>query len=260
MAKRFTDTELWDKEWFMSLSPKLKCLVKFVRDKADLCGVWSPNWKITNAYIGEICTEDELFSIDNGQQFYKIASGKIFCLGFIEFQYGQLSLKSPVHRKILTLLKQNDLLETYQNIPYQYPINRVQEEEEEEEKEKDKEEEKEKPAQLEFKGLVYPFSSENFKVVWTAWKDHLRECKKPMQTFSSEQAGLQFLSQFTEQYAIDLIKNCIKNNWKNLIDDKKDGKQGNRNSGQTSSTGLVELARQMLAGDNSSNNFASDTG
>ena len=33
MAKRFTDTELWDKEWFMKLSPKLKCLVKLVRDK-----------------------------------------------------------------------------------------------------------------------------------------------------------------------------------------------------------------------------------
>lgn len=132
MAKRFVDTELWDKEWFMKLSPKLKCLVKLVRDKCDLSGVWSPNWIIAKAYIGEEVNEADLLGVDGGRQFKKIDSGKILCIDFISFQYGKLSDRSPVHRKILSILDTH-------KIPYQYPINRVQEEEKEKEEEGDKE-------------------------------------------------------------------------------------------------------------------------
>lgn len=137
MAKRFTDTELWDKEWYMKLTLKQKCLLKLIRDKCDLCGVWSPNWIIASAYIGEAVKEVDLLEIDNGQQFKKLPSGKIYCIGFIEFQYGNLSEKSPVHKKILSLLEQNGLLDNYKQTPYKYPINRVQD------KEEDKEEVKE---------------------------------------------------------------------------------------------------------------------
>jgi hypothetical protein len=144
MAKRFTDSELWDKEWFMKLSCKHKCLVKMIRDKCDLSGVWSPNLIIASAYIGESVTLKEILEIDNGNQFAKIAAGKIFCIGFIKFQYGELSEKSPVHRKILNLLKSHGIENTYNQIGYQYPINRVQEEEEEKDKEEDKDKEKEK--------------------------------------------------------------------------------------------------------------------
>lgn len=118
MAKRLTDTDIWDKEWFMKLSPKLKCLVKFVRDKCDLAGVWNPNWTLTNLYIGDKCNEQELLSIDNGNQFHKLESGKIFCIDFITFQNGILNEKSPIHIKIHSLLKQH-------SIPYPYPITRV---------------------------------------------------------------------------------------------------------------------------------------
>lgn len=130
MAKRFTDTEIWDKEWFMKLNPKLKCLVKLVRDKCDLSGVWSPNWTLANNYVGESVSEDDLLKIDNGEQFFKMPGGKIFCLGFIQFQYGELSEKSPVHRKIINLLATH-------KIDHKHPINRVEEKEEEEVKDKE---------------------------------------------------------------------------------------------------------------------------
>jgi len=156
MAKRFTDTELWDKEWFMELPCKLKCLVKFVRDKSDLSGVWSPNWIIANTYIGEKVCESDLLNIDNGKQFVKIDSGKIFCIGFVDFQYGtELSEKSPVHRKIISLLNQHGIFENYQNIGYKYPINRVQDKDKEEVKEKDKVKVKDKGAKILFKDSEY---------------------------------------------------------------------------------------------------------
>lgn len=129
MSKRLTDTEKWDKEWFMSLPPKLKCAVQFIRDKCDLTGVWSPNWKLISIYVTEQITKEEVLSIDNGRQFLELENGRIFCYQFIEFQNGFLPDEnaqekiSPIIKKILSMLKSNDLIKKSDG--YIYPINRV---------------------------------------------------------------------------------------------------------------------------------------
>jgi hypothetical protein len=109
VAKRFRNTEIWDEEWYMMLPCHLRNLCDFVRDKCDISGVWSPNWVITNAYIrhSSLITEADLLSIDNGKQFRKLPNGKIFCLGFIDFQYVTLSLESRVHIKVLEVAMNN---------------------------------------------------------------------------------------------------------------------------------------------------------
>lgn len=105
MAKRFTDTEIWDKAWFMELKPELKCLVKYVRDKCDLAGIWNPNYALASLLIGVKVTEEDILGIDNGKQFELLPDGKIYCVDFVEFQYGStLSPSSPVHKKVLDLL------------------------------------------------------------------------------------------------------------------------------------------------------------
>lgn len=113
MAKRFTDTEIWDKEWFMELSPTLKNLVQFVRSKCNFSGVWSPNYVLASLYIKGKVTEKDLLEIDDGNQFRKVGD-KIIALGFIPFQYGSvLKYKSPMHRKVVDYLIDNDLLEHF---------------------------------------------------------------------------------------------------------------------------------------------------
>jgi len=137
MAKRFVDTELDDKEWFMSLSCRLKCAVQHVFRKCDSAGIWEPNYIIASAYVGEGgFKESELLAIDNGQQFEKLASGKIFVVGFCDFQYGELTESCKPHRPIIQKLKKLDLFERVSK-GYQKSIERVQE------KDKDKEKEKE---------------------------------------------------------------------------------------------------------------------
>ncbi len=42
------------------------------------------------------------------------------------------------------------------------------------------------------------------------------EIKKPYQTFSSEQAELSFLGKYEESVAIEMIKQAMKNGWKNI--------------------------------------------
>lgn len=213
MAKRFTDSELWDKEWFMKLPCRLKCLVKFVRDKCDLSGVWSPNWSIANAYVGEPVSEEELLKIDGGNQFQKTAGGKIFCIGFIEFQYGKLSEKSPVHRKVLSILNSH-------KIPYKYPINRVQEEDKDKEEAKVKDKEKEKDG--EETEIILPFDSEVFNSAWAAWKEYkAKEKKFTYKSPISEQIALKRLGEISgnnENKALEIIETSIANGWEGLFE------------------------------------------
>lgn len=206
MAKRFTDTEMWDKEWFMNLSCKLKCLVKVVRDKADLCGVWSPNWTMATLYVGEKVNEDDLLTIDDGQQFIKLKNGRIFCIGFVEFQYGELSEKSPVHRKIIQLLTQNNLLENYKNIGCEYPINRVQEEEQVKEEEEDKEVPREKP----FKTKPLPEDIPPLTAIQVGKIQEYIRLTKHVDVSTEQVVGL---------YPVFLLQNCTGNKYYKGADD-----------------------------------------
>lgn len=127
----------------MDLRPHMKCLVDFVRDKCDVAGFWEPNWVLAQTYIdqsGKIkLSEADLLKIDRGQQFVKMPDGKIFCVGFIEFQYGQLSETCNPHKKIISILKKHGV---YERVLQGYFKGTSTLEEEEEEQELDKEEEK----------------------------------------------------------------------------------------------------------------------
>lgn len=222
MAKRFTDTELWDKEWFMQLPCRLKCLVKFVRDKADLSGVWSPNWIIANTYIGEKVTENDLLSVDNGNQFKKISNNKIFCIGFVDFQYGsELSEKSPVHRKIISLLTQHGIYENYQNIVYKYPINRVQDKDKEEDKEKDKVKVKEKERKIEILFLNSEYAELDFLI------EKLEQSELPYSQANAEYYynAMKNWSEENGKKKVNWLATC--KNW--ILKDFKDGKLIDKN-------------------------------
>jgi hypothetical protein len=132
MAKRFTDTELWDKEWYMNLSLKEKLLVRFLFDKCDVAGIWTPNWSLASLYIGETVTYKDLEKFSRRLEFI---GEKIFIPDFIEFQYGQLSEKCNPHLKVIATLKKYGLYEGYLKGSL-----RVKEQEEEQEEEADQEE------------------------------------------------------------------------------------------------------------------------
>lgn len=131
----------------MDLKPRLKCVVKFLRDKCDAAGVWQPNWTLAQTYIKDKVSEEEVLEIDGGKQFKKLPTGQIYCIGFVNFQYGELSEKCPPHKKVISLLKKFNLENDRVLLGYQNPIDRVQEKEEEKEKDKEEEMEKEKEGQ-----------------------------------------------------------------------------------------------------------------
>lgn len=106
--KRFTDIEIWDREWYMELKPVHKCLMKYIFDKCDAAGCWKPNWKLASLHIGESVNFADLAKLPK-QQYEVLENGKIFIPDFIKFQYGKLSEKSPAHNCVFLAIENNNL-------------------------------------------------------------------------------------------------------------------------------------------------------
>jgi len=108
--KRFTDIEIWDKEWYMELTPKHKCLMKYIFDKCDSSGCWKPNWRLASLHINDEVNYSDLAYLPKDQ--YEILdNGKIFIPDFIKFQYGKLSKECRPHLPIIATVEKNDLSE-----------------------------------------------------------------------------------------------------------------------------------------------------
>lgn len=219
MSKRFTDTDKWDKEWYMDLSLKGKLLILFLFDKCDSSGVWSPNWMLASTYIGSKVSESDLKSL--GKHVEKLPSGKYFIPDFIKFQYGELTESCPPHRKIISQLKFHNIFERVMK-GYSNPNNNLQDIDIDKEEEEDKEEEKEKEG--ESSEIIYPFESSYFLELWNNWKIfRLKQHRFKYSSSQSEQAILSklcTLSGANEKLACEIIKQSMENGWKGLFEIK----------------------------------------
>ena len=110
MAKRFNDTDIWEKEWFLKLSMKQKMIVKFLFDKCDCAGIYSPNFTLMSFYIGDTITEEDLKGL---KQITKLPNGNYFIEDFIQFQYNvsieELNPKFSVHKGVIKQLQRNNI-------------------------------------------------------------------------------------------------------------------------------------------------------
>lgn len=110
MAKRLTDTEIWDQDWFIDLPNKYKLVWNYVKDKCDNAGIWRPNKSLLQKIIGEPLNLDEFLQFVNidKKRIIPLPSGRWFIHGFFIFQYGEkFSLTSPVHKGALKQLVAN---------------------------------------------------------------------------------------------------------------------------------------------------------
>jgi hypothetical protein len=168
LSKRFTDTEIWNKEWYMSLSPTNKCAINYIKDHCDCVGVWPPNLKLAEFVIGDKPDWNLLLKECN-HNIEKLPNGKWFLPDFCNFQYGHLTDACPPHKKYIEELKHHGLLE---RVLKGYPKGslRVQE------KEKEKEEEKEKESKIKYASTVHMTEKEYNTLVELIGKDNTRRC------------------------------------------------------------------------------------
>ena len=139
MAKRFVDTELWQKEWFQDLSIEDKLLLKYIFENCDCAGVWNSNYRLASFILGVPVTQANIAKINgNKPQFEVLPSGDVFVIDFIKFQYGTLSENCKPHKPVIEKLKKYNLFE---RVSKGYPkgFETLEEKEQEQYKEKEKE-------------------------------------------------------------------------------------------------------------------------
>lgn len=141
MAKRFTDTELWQKEWFLRLPELQRCLFLYIKDNCDCAGVYEANYLMLEFIFQKKITKEDILMINETKNQIEFLDGnKFFLTDFCSFQYGKLKQSCKPHLKVIETLKKHNLFERVSK-GYVYPLDTL--EEKEEEKEEDKEEEKE---------------------------------------------------------------------------------------------------------------------
>lgn len=99
MAKRFTDTDKWDDDWFLGLPPEMKCVWEYLRDTCDGVGIKKISLNKISALVGAKISKENL------NQFFEsrihwVNHETVWVHGFIKAQYKRLSPNSNAHVNI----------------------------------------------------------------------------------------------------------------------------------------------------------------
>ncbi|MEW6507207.1 MAG: hypothetical protein AB1432_05620 [Bacteroidota bacterium] len=178
MAKRFTDTEKWEKKWYRTLSPIMKCFWEYLYTKCNYIGIWEVDFEVASFFINAKLNEAEIRKTFS-KQIIEIDDGKRWLLiDFIDFQYGMLSESCNPHKPIIKKLKELGLYERVME-GLRKGIETLQEKEKEKdlekEKEKDLEKEKEKDQVKYFEAHFNQMLPAEFFETWKKYIDHQTE-------------------------------------------------------------------------------------
>lgn len=119
MAKRFTDTGKWKKEFIKGLPAKYKLLWFYILDDCDHAGMWEVDFEVASLRIGEKVGYDDSF-IALGSQFEVVGKNRWWIRDFISFQYGNLTPKNKMYEPVMAILKKYNI--TY---PIPHPIEHL---------------------------------------------------------------------------------------------------------------------------------------
>jgi hypothetical protein len=107
MAKRLTDTDKWNDDWYISLSNDYRIIWQWLLDNCNHAGICKRSIRIMNLMCNTNVTEEELITIMDGRLYVK---GNIwFIPKFLKFQYTTLKSGKPVIISVLKELEKHEL-------------------------------------------------------------------------------------------------------------------------------------------------------
>ena len=137
MAKRFTETTKWDDSWFVDLPSEFKAAWIYLCDCCDIAGVMDLSERLANFRIGSDIDWEEFVNATNGRV-EMLENGKLWIVGFCEFQYGRLTEKCNAHLAVIRLLNKHGI-EGRVREGYLKGTRRVQDKDKDKDTDKDKE-------------------------------------------------------------------------------------------------------------------------
>lgn len=108
MAKRFTDTEKWNDDWFISLSNDYRIIWQWLLDNCNHAGICKRSIKILNLMCNTNVSEIELIEAMAGRLIIK--ENIWFIPKFLKFQYANLHSERKVILSVIKELEKHDLI------------------------------------------------------------------------------------------------------------------------------------------------------
>jgi hypothetical protein len=198
MAKRFTDTNKWNKPFIRGLDAPYKLLWFYILDDCDHAGIWQVDLDVAQIRTGQSISLETAIQkykghiqvFDNGQ--------KWFLPDFIDFQYGELNPLNRVHQSILTILKK------YNIKPLTSPLQGAKDKDKDKDMDKDKDKEGEKT---------------EFQKTFDSFLEMRKKIKKPATERAIEliKIELKKLSKGDVNVAIEILNQSIRNCWQDVF-------------------------------------------
>ena len=108
MAKRLTDTEKWNDDWYISLSNDYRIIWQWLLDNCNHAGICKRSIRLLNLMCNTSVSEDELVSAMDGRIVLK--DNNWFIPKFLKFQYSSLNSNRPVIISVVKELEKHNLL------------------------------------------------------------------------------------------------------------------------------------------------------
>ncbi len=107
MAKRLTDTEKWNDEWYISLNNDYKIIWQWLLDNCNHAGICKRSMTLLNMMCKTSVKEQEIIKAMDGRVI--ISENNWFIPKFLKFQYTGLKSDKPVIVSVRNELKKNSL-------------------------------------------------------------------------------------------------------------------------------------------------------
>lgn len=106
MAKRLTDTEKWNDDWFISLSNDYRIIWQWLLDNCNHAGICKRSMRLLNMMCNTNITEEDLVLVMDKRLI--IIQNDWFIPKFLKFQYTGLQSNKPVIVSVVKELEKND--------------------------------------------------------------------------------------------------------------------------------------------------------
>ena len=108
MAKRLTDTEKWNDDWYISLCNDYRIIWQWLLDNCNHAGICKRSMRLLNLMCNTSVTEEILIEKMEGRVI--VAGNDWFIPKFLKFQYDNLTSNRPVVLSVVKELIKNDLI------------------------------------------------------------------------------------------------------------------------------------------------------
>jgi hypothetical protein len=108
MAKRLTDTEKWNDDWYISLSNDYRIIWQWLLDNCNHAGICKRSIRLLNLMCNTNVSEDELLVAMEGRIILK--DNNWFIPKFLKFQYTSLHSSRPVIISVIKELEKHNLI------------------------------------------------------------------------------------------------------------------------------------------------------